>query len=86
MTTASMYLDTNELLGAQKAKPMAGIAIVTSPILVLIAFTARSTEAFARPLGLMVRDVVQIGWYRATLNRHYTGSRRPARRGQTARK
>jgi len=86
MTTATMYLDTNELLGAQKAKAMAGIAIVTSPILVLIAFTARSTEAFARPFGLIARDVVQVGWYRATLNRHYTGVRRSARRGKTARK
>jgi O-antigen/teichoic acid export membrane protein len=76
MTTATMYLDVNELLGAQKAKVMAGIAIVTSPLLVLVAFTARTTEAFARPFGIMARDAVQIGWQRAAINRHYRGSRR----------
>lgn len=76
MTTATMYLDVNELLGAQKAKVMAGIAIVTSPLLVLVAFTARATEAFARPFGLIVRDSVQIGWQRAVVNRHYRGGKR----------
>lgn len=86
MTTASMYLDVSELLGAQLARPMAGIAIVTSPILVLVAFTARSTEAFARPLGLMIRDLIQVGWYRSTIGRHYSGVRRTARRNPVARK
>jgi O-antigen/teichoic acid export membrane protein len=76
MTTATMYLDVNELLGAQKAKPMAGIAIVTSPILVLVALTARTTEAFARPFGIMARDVVQIVWYRSILGRHFTRERK----------
>lgn len=73
VATAAMYLDVNELLGAKMAKVMAGIAIVTSPILVLVAFTASATGAFARPFGLIVRDAVQIGWYRSTLSRHYAG-------------
>lgn len=75
MTTAAMYLDVNELLGAQKAKAMAGVGIVTSPILILVAFTAGTTEAFARPLGIMARDVAQIGWYRSILRRHFGAKR-----------
>ena len=80
MTMASMYLDINELLGAQMAKPMAGVAIVTSPILVLVAFTAGSTGAFARPLGMITRNAVQVGWYRSIVSRHYSGDRLNARR------
>ncbi len=68
---AAMYLDINELLGARKARWLAGIAIATSPILIAVALTSRATGAFARPYGLMARDVVQIAWYRAALRRHY---------------
>ena len=67
----AMYMEINELLGAQKARPMAGIAIFTSPILVLVALTSATTEAFARPLGHAVRDSIQVVWYRLTLRRHY---------------
>lgn len=67
----AMYMEINELLGAQKARPMAGIAIFTSPILVLVALTSGTTEAFARPLGHAVRDSIQVTWYRLTLRRHY---------------
>lgn len=73
LISAAMYLDINELLGAQKARPMAAIAIITSPILVLIALTARTTEAFARPVGNLVRDSAQVLWYRAKLKNHYAG-------------
>ncbi|MCP3973259.1 MAG: hypothetical protein GY720_02060, partial [bacterium] len=79
LISAAMYIDVNELLGAQKARAMAGIAIFTSPILVVLAFTATVTEAFARPLGNGLRDVFQVIRYRTTLNRHYshvTASRR----------
>ena len=72
LISAAMYLDINELLGAQKARAMAVIAIFTSPILVLVAFTARSTEAFARPVGNAVRDLIQVVWYRSTLDKHYS--------------
>lgn len=75
LVSVAMFIDVNELLGAQKARHMAGIAIVTSPILVLVAFTARTTEAFARPLGNLARDVVQAWRYRTTANRHYTEQR-----------
>ena len=64
---------------------MAGIAIVTSPILVLVAFTAESTGAFARPLGVIVRKVVQITWYRSIISRHYSGSGYTSRRDQVDR-
>lgn len=75
LISAAMYLDINELLGARKARPMAAIAILTSPILVLVAFTARATDAFARPLGHMVRDIIQVVWYRSKLSRHYHSKR-----------
>jgi O-antigen/teichoic acid export membrane protein len=75
LISAAMYLDINELLGARKARPMAAIAIITSPILVLIALTARTTDALARPVGNLVRDSVQVLWYRAKLKSHYAGRR-----------
>jgi O-antigen/teichoic acid export membrane protein len=71
LISAAMYLEVNELLGAQKARPMAGVAIITSPILVLVALTARTTEAFARPLGHAIRDAIQVLWYRSKLQKHY---------------
>jgi len=73
LISAAMYLDINELLGARKARPMAAVAIITSPILVLVALTARTTEAFARPVGHLVRDSAQVLWYRAKLKSHYAG-------------
>jgi O-antigen/teichoic acid export membrane protein len=72
LISAGMYVEVNELLGAQKARAMAVIAIVTSPLLVLVALTARTTEAFARPLGNGIRDIFQVAWYRATLHKHYS--------------
>ncbi len=80
ITTAAMYLDVNELLGAQKARPMAGIAIITSPILMLVALTTHTTESFARPLGIAVRDVIQVAWYRSVLRRHYDDGQRSRQR------
>lgn len=71
LISAAMYLDINELLGAQKARPMAAVAILTAPILVLVALTARTTEAFARPGGHLIRDTAQVVWYRAKLGKHY---------------
>lgn len=71
MVNAAMYLDVNEALGAQKARYMAGIGIITSPILVLVALTASATEGFARPLGIATRGLFQIGSYRSVLGRHY---------------
>lgn len=73
--SGAMFIDVNGLLGAQKARPMAGIAIITSPLLVLIALTARTTEAFARPAGNAMRDVVQVFLFRARLDRHYREQR-----------
>jgi hypothetical protein len=75
LISAAMYLDINELLGAQKARQMAAVAIITSPILVLVALTARATDAFARPLGHAMRDTAQVAWYRAKLARHYAEHR-----------
>ncbi len=71
MTTAALYLDTNELLGAKKARPMSIVSIVLSPILVLVALTAATTEAFARPLGKYLRNTIQFVWYRRMLGDHY---------------
>ena len=73
LISAAMFIEINELLGARKARPMAAIAILTSPILVLVALTAGMTKAFARPAGNAIRDTVQVVWYRAKLNDHYSG-------------
>lgn len=71
MTTAGLYLDTNELLGAKKAKSMSLVAIVLSPILILVAFTAGTTGGFARPFGTYIRNTIQLIWYRFLLASHY---------------
>ncbi len=71
LLTASLYLDTNELLGAHMARKLSVVSILLSPILVLVAFTAGTTGAYARPLGSIVRSVIQIGWYRNLLRRYY---------------
>ena len=79
LVSAAMYLDINELLGAQKARPMAAVAIITSPILVLVALTAKATGAFARPVGHLARDSVQVLWYRGKLSKHYAEKRNRVR-------
>lgn len=75
MTTAALYLDTNELLGARKAKELSVVSIVLSPILIGVAFTAGQIGAFAIPLGRILRNVCQAAWYRVMLRRHYPDSR-----------
>lgn len=75
MTTAALYLDTNELLGARKARELSLVSIVLSPILIAVAFTAGQIGAFAVPLGRILRNVVQVSWYQVMLRRHYPGSR-----------
>jgi hypothetical protein len=72
LISAAMYIEINELLGARKARPMAAIAILTSPILIVVALTAGVTKAFARPAGNAVRDTTQVVWYRAKLRDHYS--------------
>lgn len=80
MTTAALYLDTNELLGAKKAKSMSLVAIVLSPILILVAFTAGTTGGFARPFGTYVRNTFQLLWYRSLLSNHYKSGTQPVGR------
>jgi hypothetical protein len=75
ITVAAIYLDVGELLGARMAKQMARISFVTSPILVLVAATAGTTEAFARPLGLLARNVVDIVLYRVAIRGYYRSHR-----------
>lgn len=75
MTTAALYLDTNELLGARKARELSLVSIVLSPILVAVAFTAGQIGAFAVPLGRILRNIVQVSWYQVMLRRYYPGSR-----------
>ena len=75
MSTAALYLDTNELLGARKAKDLSVVSIVLSPILIAVAFTASQIGAFAIPVGGLLRNGCQITWYQAMLRRHYPHSR-----------
>jgi O-antigen/teichoic acid export membrane protein len=74
LITAALYLDTNELLGARKAKELSLASIVLTPISILFAFTSGQIGAFAIPLGRAARNVVQIVWYRVMLRRHYPES------------
>ncbi len=64
LATAAVFLQINELLGAKRERVLAKLAWVLSPILLLGAATAGTTEAFARAIGRLsesgVRFVVQL--------------------------
>lgn len=74
MVTAALYLDTNELLGARKARELSVASIVLTPISIGFAFSAGAIGAFAIPLGRISRNLVQVVWYRVMLSRHYSSS------------
>lgn len=61
-----------ELLGAGHARALAVISIFATPALPLAAFTAGTTEAFARPLGYIVEGSIRVLGGRWWLRRHYS--------------
>ncbi|MGI9666753.1 MAG: hypothetical protein ACR2N2_06570 [Acidimicrobiia bacterium] len=71
IATASLYLDSNEFLGARMARQLSLLSILLSPILVLFAFTAGTTGAFAIPIGRTVRISINIVLLRVLLSRYY---------------
>lgn len=50
---ASLFLRIEELMGARREVDLVKVALLASPLLVAVAFTAGSTGAFARPLGIL---------------------------------
>jgi hypothetical protein len=50
---ASLFLRIEELMGARREVDLVRVALVASPLLVAVAFTAGATGAFARPLGTL---------------------------------
>ena len=50
---ASLFLRIEELMGARREVDLVRVALVASPPLVAVAFTAGATGAFARPLGTL---------------------------------
>lgn len=51
---ASLFLRIEELMGARREVDLVKVALVASPLLIAVAFTAGATGAFARPLGILV--------------------------------
>jgi hypothetical protein len=50
---AALFLRIVELMGARREVDLVRVALMASPLLVAVAFTAGSTGAFARPLGTL---------------------------------
>jgi hypothetical protein len=50
---AALFLRIEELMGARREVDLVRVALMASPLLVAVAFTAGSTGAFARPLGTL---------------------------------
>ncbi len=60
LATAAVFLQINELLGAKRERVLAKLAWALSPILLLGAATAGTTEAFARAIGKLSESVVRF--------------------------
>jgi hypothetical protein len=50
---ASLFLRIEELMGARREVDLVKVALVASPLIIAVAFTAGVTGAFARPLGVL---------------------------------
>ena len=50
---AALFLRIEELMGARREVDLVRVALIASPLLVAVAFTAGATGAFARPLGTL---------------------------------
>lgn len=74
-----VMLLTTELIGSGRTKPLAGLSISTSPSLLVVASTATTTGAFARPIGLIVEGVLRFAGARFLLRRHYRSGGSPER-------
>jgi len=61
MVTSGVFLQVNELLGAQKETSLARIAWSVSPILLLGGLTAGVTGAYARAIGSVSQNSVRYG-------------------------
>jgi len=68
---AAEFLQVNEILAARREKTLTMISILTSPIVIIVAFTAASTEAFARPLGGLFESWARLAAQGRLLRHHY---------------
>ena len=50
---AAMFLRIEELMGARREVDLVKVALFASPLLIAVGFTAGTTGAFARPLGIL---------------------------------
>ena len=73
--TAVFRILSKEMLGADRARTLAGISLISAPFLPIAALTAGTTEAFARPLGYVLEGVMRISAAGRSLQGYY---RKPA--------
>jgi hypothetical protein len=71
---ASLWLRIEELMGGRREVDLVKVAVVASPLLVAVAFTAGATGAFARPLGVLVLSGARFFPYRYFRGRMYGSS------------
>ena len=57
---ASMFLRIEELMGARREVDLVKVALFASPLLIAVGFTAGTTGAFARPLGLLALTAASL--------------------------
>ena len=69
--TAAEFLQVNELLGARLEKSLMIISVISSPILVIVSFSAAVTGSFARSLGELIEAWTRLAMQGWRLRRHY---------------
>jgi O-antigen/teichoic acid export membrane protein len=74
MVTASVFLQVNELLGANRERVLARVSWIAVPVLLAGAATASVTHAFARAIGRLGASLTRFGLQQASLRSHYGDS------------
>ncbi len=69
--TACFRILSKEMLGAERARTLAGISLISAPFLPIAAVTAGTTEAFARPLGYILEGVTRMSAAGKSLHQYY---------------
>jgi O-antigen/teichoic acid export membrane protein len=71
LAAASLFLQFNELMGAKRERTLTVVAWISSPLTLVAAVTAGSTDAFARPLGRLGQGLARFALQGKALQSHY---------------
>jgi hypothetical protein len=71
MVTAASFLQGDELAGAGRVRSLAAVSWASSVLGLAVSLTASLTEAFARPLAMLVGSATRYGAQSGVLVRAY---------------